>query len=280
MKRVISTVIAVTLCMSGTLTRAADDVLSFGVINQRSLALTAEYWNPILDYVGRKSGVTLKLRMGKTAPETTNMTLNGEHAFAYTNHLFTPERAALGMRVIARPDTPPINAAIVTPEDCPINALAELNGRTVAFPSKEAFVGYWVPMDHLLKSRVNVDATFAGNQEGAVSRMQHDRNVVAAAVNEGVLAGYAKRENFRYRVLWRSESYQDIPIMAHPSVPTEVVERVTAALVGMINDSEGRALLTASARVIGKETPTGFIPSNNDDFANYTRFYRETAVTN
>lgn len=280
MKRVISTVIAVAMCMSGALTRAADDVLGFGVINQRSLALTAEYWNPILDYVGRKSGVTLQLRMGRTAPETTNMTLNGEHAFAYTNHMFTPERAALGMRVIARPDTPPINAAIVTPDDSRITALAELNGKTVAFPSKEAFVGYWVPMEHLIKTHISIVATFAGNQEGAISRMQHDGNILAAAVNEGVLAGYAKRENFRYRVLWRSENYQDIPIMAHPSAPAAVVERVTTALVDMINDPEGRALLTASAKVIGKETPTGFIPSSNDDFANYTRFYRETVVTN
>jgi hypothetical protein len=33
---------------------------AFNVLNQRTLALTAEYWNPILTYVSKKSGVPLE----------------------------------------------------------------------------------------------------------------------------------------------------------------------------------------------------------------------------
>ena len=52
-------------------------IRSFGVLNQRSVQLTAEYWNPILQYVSKKSGVTLNLKMGKTAPDTSAMTGRG-----------------------------------------------------------------------------------------------------------------------------------------------------------------------------------------------------------
>src|SRR3990172_7290989 len=89
-----------------------DAPLPFGVINQRSITLTAGYWNPILAYVIRRSGVPLQLRMAKTAPETTAMSISGELAFVYSNHLFTPERDALGFTVIARPEENAIRGQI------------------------------------------------------------------------------------------------------------------------------------------------------------------------
>ena len=42
---------------------ADGQALSFNVLNQRSIALTARYWNPILGYVGQKSGVALELKL-------------------------------------------------------------------------------------------------------------------------------------------------------------------------------------------------------------------------
>ena len=47
----------------------AQQTHSFYVLHQRTIALTAQYWNPILTYVGRKSGVPLELKLAKTAAE-------------------------------------------------------------------------------------------------------------------------------------------------------------------------------------------------------------------
>jgi phosphonate transport system substrate-binding protein len=255
----------------------AQEPIAFGVLNQRSVALTAEFWNPILDYVGNKSGVPLALRMGKTAPDTTAMTVRGEFGFAYTNHLFTPERAKLGYRVIARPDTPGIRAQIVVLEDSPVRKLRDLDGRNVVFPSREAFVGYWVPMDALLKAGVKVQASFAGNQEGAMGQLQAGA-VAAAAVNAQVLENYARRENLRYRVLWTSEAYHDLPIMANPAVPRDKIEAVRRAFVTMSDDPEGQKLLETSAAVIKHKGPYRFVAADNKDYENYQQFYRHTVV--
>jgi len=48
---------------------AAEQPYAFYVLNQRSIALTAQYWNPILTYVSRKSAVPLELKLAKTARE-------------------------------------------------------------------------------------------------------------------------------------------------------------------------------------------------------------------
>jgi phosphonate transport system substrate-binding protein len=250
----------------------------FGVLNQRSVALTAQYWNPILAYVSSRSGVPLVLKMGKTAVETTDMTVRGEFAFAYTNHLFTPERVKLGFRVIARTTEPSIRATIVVPADSALGALGDLHGKSVVFPSHEAFVGYWVPMDAFLKAGVAVTPSFAGNQEGAIAQLQAGK-VEAAAVNAQVLEDYARREGFVYRTLWTSEGYHGLPIMASASVPRAKVEAVRQAFIHMGEDAEGQRALRAGAELLKLKEPVAFVPATDRDYENYRRFYQSTVVT-
>lgn len=269
---------AVALCVGAAGAQAQSDApLGFGVINQRSVPLTAQAWNPLLSYVSQKAGVPLVLKMGKTAPETTAMTVRGEHAFVYTNHMFTPERDRIGYKVILRMRGEPIHGTIVVRDDSPVRSVADLQGAKVAFPSREAFVGYWLPMDHLLKSGVQVREVFAGNQEGAMSQLQFGE-VAAAAVNRKLLARYAQREEFRYRVIWTSEPYLDIPVMVHPSLPARLVESVRAAFIGMEQDPEGRRALQASADALGSRELWSFVRVDDAEYENYRRFYRGTVV--
>src|SRR3954471_21418973 len=120
---------------------AAQQSYSFNVLNQRSIALTAQYWNPILTYVSRKSGVPLQLKLAKTAQEGNAIAEKGGYDFLYTNHFFTPERDGLGYKVIARPAGPGIRSQIVVPQDSPIGKLQDLDGKEVAFVSPDAFAG-------------------------------------------------------------------------------------------------------------------------------------------
>src|SRR6185503_4425759 len=145
---------------------------AFNVLNQRSIALTAQYWNPILTHVSKKSGVPLELKLAKTAQEGNAIGEKHGYDFIYTNHFFTPERDRLGYRVIARPAGPGIRSQIVVPEDSPIQSLHDLNGKEVAFVTPDAFLGYWLPMDALLRNKVNVKVVFTGNQEASSAQLR------------------------------------------------------------------------------------------------------------
>lgn len=253
----------------------AESSYFFSVANQRSPVLTAEYWNPILAYVSKKSGVDLTLKMGKTASETTALTLRGEAQFAYTNHLFLPDRVKLGWRVIARPDTDGIRGQLVVPAGSAIMRLEDLAGQTVAFPSAEAFAGYKVPMEELTKRNIQVNATFSGNQEGAMGQLKAGR-AVAAGVNEDVMAAFGARENFQYRVLWSSANYKDLPVMVSPVVPREHAQAVARAFSEMRSDPEGWRILSSGADLLKLDKPVGFLPADDRDYANYREFYRVT----
>ncbi len=256
---------------------AAQKAYTFYVLNQRSVALTAQYWNPILTYVGKKSGVPLELKLAKTAQEGNAIAEKGGYDFQYTNHFFTPERDGLGWKVIARPAGPGIRSQIVVPEDSPVQTLHDLNGKDVGFVTPDGFTGYWLPYDALLRAKVKVNVVFTGNQEASSAQLRVNK-IAAAGVNSSVMARYGRRESFAYRALWTSEIYQDLCIMVNPKVPADKVAAVRAALIGMVNDPQGRKVLEAGAELLKSTGDLGFVSAEDKDYDNYRKFYRTTQV--
>jgi phosphonate transport system substrate-binding protein len=258
-------------------TRAAEQPYTFNVLNQRSIALTAQYWNPILIYVSKKSGVPLELRLAKTVQEGNALAEQGAYDFLFTNHFFTPERDRLGFRVIVRPAGRGIRGQIVVPNDSPLKSLQELDGKEVAFPSPDAFAAFQLPMDALLKAKVNVKPVFTSNQEASFAQLKVG-TVAAAAVNDTILERYARREGFEYRLLWNSEAFNDLCIMVSPKVSKEKVAAVRDAFVNMTNDPDGRRVLEAGAELLKIKDKLGFMPADNRDYENYRAFYKNTRV--
>lgn len=269
------------LCLAvllGTVAQAAPTTpYAFGVLNHRNLQATAAYWNPILNYVSARSGVPLELHIGRTANETTDRAVAGQLDFAYTNHLFTPKRDRLGWRVLARRDTQGIRGQVVVLGNSPIRSLQALSGKSVAFANPYAFVGYYVPMDRLLRADVKVSPVFSGNQEAAIGQLISGQ-VAAAGVNHQVMADFARRRGISYRVVAESEPYYDLAVMASTRISAADGEKVRQAFVGMMQDPEGLRVLQLAAQSLGLSDVRGFVAADDHDYSNYRRFFRQTRV--
>jgi phosphonate transport system substrate-binding protein len=236
----------------------------------------ATYWNPILVYVSGKSGVRLNLQLGRTSAETTAAVVAGESDFAFTNHLFSPERAKLGWKVFGRRNAPPVSGQIVVRAMSPIKTLADLEGKTVAFPGLEAFAAYKVTFAQLSTKNINATAVFAGNIDAAISQMLAGR-ADAAGANSQMVAEYAVREDRMFRVLWSSPPFNDLALMASPRVPPAKVRAVAKAFLGMHKDPVGQRVLEAAANSIQTKTPISFIAASDADYAAYRDFYRASS---
>ena len=246
--------------------RAEERPLVFGVLNQQSPALTAERWNPILHYVGAAAGVALQLRMGRTVQETDAMMGRGEFDFAFTNHNFQPEFAGVGYRVIARWGGEPMRGVIAVPRESPLRRLEDLRGKRVAFPSRDAFAAYAVPMLALRQAGVSVEEVLAANQDGVLAQLKA-RRVDAAAVNARFLARYAEREGFKARDVFVSDAYPDLAVIVHPRVPAATAERVRRAFLAMKEDP-------AAAEILQRAQSSGFEPATDRDYDGVRRVYR------
>lgn len=252
---------------------AGEAVYRFSPVNQWDIQKTAAYWNPIIRYVSEKSGVKLELKIGRTSADTTAYVLAKEVEFVFSNHLFSPERDQLGWKVFGRRWTPPLSGQIAVPADSPVRKLEDLKGQEVVFAGPEAFVGYKLPYAHLLSQNVEVKPVFAGNQNAAFVQLFTGK-AKAVGSNSALIEGYALREGKQFRVLWTSDAYHDLALMAASKVPDKDVKAVASAFIGMRRDAEGKAILMKASELVGLDTQAYFLPATNADYASYRKFYQ------
>lgn len=258
--------------------QAQGPTYNFSPVNQYDIKLTAAYWNPIIAYVSEKSGVQLNLKIGRTSADTTSYVLAKEVEFVFSNHLFSPEREQLGWKVFGRRQTPALQSQIVVPADSPITDITQLKGQEVAFAGPEAFVIYKVPYAYLLSKNIDVKVVFAGNQNAAFAQLISGK-VVASGANSMLAEGYAARENKKFRVLWTSEPFQDLALMASGKVPEKDVKAVAAAFFSMAKDPKGREILHQASKEVGLSSDAEFIPASAADYASYKRFFQTAPVS-
>ena len=157
----------------------------FSPVNQWDINKTAAYWNPIIQYVSEQSGVKLQLKIGRTSADTTSYVLAQEVEFIFSNHMFSPEREALGWKVFGRRVTPPVHGQIIVPDDSPVTDISQLAGKEVAFPGPEALVAYKFPAAQLMAKKVEFKTVFGGNMDGALAQLFSGKvaagNIAAAA---------------------------------------------------------------------------------------------------
>ncbi|MBN9695464.1 MAG: phosphate/phosphite/phosphonate ABC transporter substrate-binding protein [Zoogloea sp.] len=275
MRRLIA---SLSLLLAGIAPSSAQEATyRFSPINQWDITKTAAYWNPIIQYVSDKSGVKLQLKIGRTSADTTSYVLAQEVEFVFSNHLFSPEREALGWRVFGRRNSPPLHGQIAVPADSSVTAVEQLKGQEVAFAGPEAFIGYKVPYAYLLSKGIEVKAVFGGNQNAAIAQMFAGK-ARATGSNSMLIEGYANRENKKFRILWTSEPYQDLALMASSKVPDKDLKAVTSAFLSMHKDPRGKEILHRASQEVGLDNDAYFVPASNADYAAYRRFY-QTAPT-
>ncbi len=250
----------------------AQTAYRFSPVNQWDIKKTAEYWNPIINYVSDRSGVKLELKIGRTSADTTAYVLAQEVEFVFSNHMFSPEREKLGWKVFGRRQVSELHGQIVVPADSPITSLEQLKGQEIGFAGPEAFVGYKVPTAHLVSKGVETKAVFGGNQNAAFAQLFAGK-VKAVGSNSQLVEGYAAREGKKFRVLWTSEGYHDLALMASSKVPEKDLKAVAAAFINMVKDPQGRDILRKASQDVGT-MDAYFVPASIGDYAAYRRFYQ------
>lgn len=175
----------------------------------------------------------------------------------------------MGYRVIACWAGEPIRCAFVVPKHSPLSTLKELRGKRIAFPSQDAFVAYAVPTALLRRQRLKYDEVFAGNQDGALAQVKFER-VDAAAVNSRFLAQYQAQHGIEFKVIHETKGYPELPIVVHPRVRAEVVEKVRQAFLDMKRDP-------AAVVILARAKSQGFEPASDPDYASVRSVYRAVA---
>lgn len=220
---------------------AAEQQVSYsvGVLNQQSVIATAELWNPLLGYLGKKTGSKFTLAIGNTVQETDSMTARGDFDLVYTNHIFSMpiER---DYRVLVQWGGEALAGAIVSTKPM---RLTELAGKTIAFPSPDAFAATVITWGQLAHEKIKFTPHYAGNQEGCLAALSKGL-VDAASVTPRFALPYTEKNRLTLHTVYQSGGFPQIPLLAHKKrISAAQAQKITDVLLNMPRDVEGSKLL-------------------------------------
>jgi phosphonate transport system substrate-binding protein len=223
----------------------AGQVYTLSVVPQFTPVDIGLRWSPVLAYLEKETGINLQLRVVDRYPKFEADFLAGIPDFVFLN----PWHAVMAMK--AQGYVPllrggdPVNGILVVDRGGPVRRLADLNGKTLAFPSPNAF-GASLYLRALLAEKESVAFTpvYVGTHQNVY------RHVLLGEVAAGGGIGATLEKEpaavqSRLTVLYSTPGVVSHPLAAHPRVPAEVRARLAAALLKLDRDPAGRKLLVA-----------------------------------
>jgi phosphonate transport system substrate-binding protein len=242
--------------------------ISFGVIPRFNPHVTYESYQPLMDYLSRKTSYDFQLRLGRTYTETIENLGKGVTDVAYLGGTtYALARQRFGARALVKPLSPEGKSTyrcyIIVREDSPIATLSDLKGKSLAFGAKWSTTGSLIPIYVL---------TEAGITLNLLKELKHfsDHEDVVKAVLKGTCDAGAVKDvvAWKYtgksiRVVAVSEELPNAPIAAGPSLSKKAEDALVKALLEIDAGSpEGRALLAGW----GPELRHGFVSARDEDY--------------
>jgi phosphonate transport system substrate-binding protein len=238
----------------------------FGVIPRFNPHVMYEYYQPLMDYLSRKTPYRFELRIGRSYIGTIEDLEKGVTDVAYLGGAtYALARHRFGARAIVRPlnseGRSTYRCCVIVRNDSPVKTIADLKGRSFAYGAYHSTTGSLIPTFMLVEAGVTpADLKTLKNF--------HNHEEVARAVLKGVYDAGAVKDvvAWKYRgqglrVIAISEELPTAPIAAGPTLSRDAEKAVTQALLSIRGPEEREALAG-----LGPELLHGFERARSEDY--------------
>lgn len=219
------------------------ETLVFGIVPQQSATRLAQVWTPILEHLGKLSGMTLLFSTARDIPTFEERVRHGQYDVAYMNpYHYTVFSEQPGYQALAHRTDQPIKGIIVVPRDSEFNSLTDLAGTEMAFPAPAAFAASVIPRATLQSYGITVKPVYVSSHDSVYLNVSRGLFKAGGGVQR-TLNTMAPEVRDNLRVLWSSPGFTPHAIATRPGLPENARQRLLKALVGLSDDETGRALL-------------------------------------
>jgi phosphonate transport system substrate-binding protein len=200
-------------------------------------------WAPLLARVAQETGQPLSLVVPANIPAFERSMLAGEPDFVYAN----PYHAVMGHRAqgympLVR-DSTLLTGIVVVRADDPIRTVAELDGKTVAFPAPNAFgASLWIRALLAEREKINIQPAYVKTHSNAYRSVLAGLSAAAGGIN---LTFDQEPPEVRkaLRVLMETPGVPPHPFAAHPRVPAATRRLIAETFIGLVADRDMRELM-------------------------------------
>jgi phosphonate transport system substrate-binding protein len=202
-------------------------------------------WAPLLAKVSAVTGDEYRLMQSTSIPQFEDAFMTGSPDFVYLNpyHMLMAAKAQRYVPLV-REEKNLLSGVLVVAASSPIQSLADLEGKDLAFPAPNAFGASLYLRALLTQKKIHFTPRYVGTHSNAY------RNVLSgqAAAAGGVRATLAREpEDVRQqlRVLFETPAVPPHPLAVHPRVKAQAAQAFRDALLALAASPEGKALLIA-----------------------------------
>lgn len=206
---------------------------------------TSHNWTPLLARIEKDSGLSFHMRQYDSMRSFEADLMKGIPDFVYLNpyHMILAKRVQNYLPVLR--DKSKFHALILVSNDSPIQNLADLNGKTIAFPEPAHFATS-IYMRYLLneKEKIEIKPTFSGRPQNALRAVLKGEADAASAATI-MLQRELPEVTSRFRIIYTTPDLVNFPIAVNPRIPDMAQKRFLSAMLGLSRDAEGQKLLDA-----------------------------------
>jgi len=228
------------------LTIAADRVpheYSFGVTPQFPQGKLNAIWKPIIDELEKKTGLSFKLVTTLKLNDFEKEYMAEKFDFAYLNPYLIVRGVKPGTYLPLVRDNKPHRGIVVVRKGGPISKIAELDGKTVAFPSPNAIGAALMTRSELERLfGVKVVPLYVKSHSSVYLHVAKGLTAAGGGVLKTLQEQDAAVRDL-LTVLHTTEVMPNLPVAANRRVPADVREKVRRAFLALAETDEGRALL-------------------------------------
>lgn len=218
--------------------------VGFAVVPQFGPEILFETWGPVLQQVGARAGVKIRLETYRSIPEFERNLIRGAPDLAYVNpyHVLSASRAQ-GYVPFLRDESRALKGILVVRADSTARSVRDLDGKDIAFPAPNAFAAS-LYMRALLTEKEGI--RFRPRYVSTHANMY--RHVILGLVAAG--GGIEQTLEFEppelrreLRILYTTPPTLSHPIVAHPRIPAELIARIALAFEALASHPEHVKLL-------------------------------------
>lgn len=226
--------------------RADDHVYTLAIVPQYTPLIIHRNWQPLLDRMQGETGIKIRLKTYNNFRQFLSALRNGEPDFSYLApyHLVLAHRAQ-GYQPLVRDDSQELVGLLLVRKESPISSVHELDGKTIAFPSPNAFASS-LYMRHWLRKKVGIDFTprYVGTHDNVYRHIVRGQVAAGSGVNS-TLSSQPEGLQQHLRILYEVPGVASHPFAAHPRVPVEIQTRLQEEMLSLMKSPEGQQLMSA-----------------------------------
>ncbi len=294
MPRIDKILISVCLCMAiimgysdtGAETKEAgkQPFLTIGLIPERNIFKQVERYEPLADYLSKKIGVNIKLRvLTRYGNIIDNFVSAQMDAAFFGSFTYALAHSKLGVEAIARPED--VNGIstyyglIFARKDSGIKSIKDMKEKSFAFVDKATTAGYLLPLAYFAEHGIGAYKTFfnetyfTGTHQDAIYDVLNKKADVGAAKNTMFyrLAAYDRRIIEELAILARSPDVPENGLAVRKDLDDAIKHKLKKMLINMHTDTEG-------INILKKFGARRFIETSNDDYESVYRYVRQIGL--